>query len=141
MTTITLTFDPDDAAEVARARALLDRLTPDRSGHDPEVVRQKVIALLRGYGAKRTEYIRQVARAAPGTTDHADLVAIIGSHRAVDETYSAVERAWREKNMPGPFITIDALGSARMDQDLADIVLTVLHDVIDEPDPLRAAVF
>jgi len=141
MTTITLTFDPDDAAEVARARDLLDRLTPAHSEPDPDVVRQKVVALLRGYGNKRTEYIRHVAQAAPGSADYADLVTIIGSPKAVGGTHSAIERAWRAKNMPGPFIATDDLGDARMDQDLADIVLRVLHDVIDEPDPLRAAVF
>ncbi|GLY18703.1 hypothetical protein Kisp01_57170 [Kineosporia sp. NBRC 101677] len=139
MTTITLTFDPDDPAEVEKARAVLDRLVPQPEAPDPEVVRQKVIALLRGYGEKRTEYIRHVAQASPGAAEYDDLVAIVGSPKAVGGTHSAIERAWRAKNMPGPFIATDDLGGARMDQPLADIVLSVLHDVIDEPDPLRAA--
>ncbi|GAA3625582.1 hypothetical protein GCM10022223_48440 [Kineosporia mesophila] len=141
MTTVTLTFDPDNPAEVEKARALLDRLVPARSAPDPETVRQRVIALLRGYGEKRTEYIRHVARASPGSADYDDLVAIVGSPKAVGGTHSAIERAWRAKNMPGPFIATDDLGSAHMDETLADIVLAVLHDVIDEPDPLRAATF
>ncbi len=141
MTTITLTFDPDDPIEVEKARAVLDRLVPRPQAPDPEVVRQKVIALLRGYGEKRTEYIRHVAQASPGAAEYDDLVAIIGSAKAVGGTHSAIERAWRAKNMPGPFIATDDLGGAVMDQDLADIVLSVLHDVIDEPDPLRAATY
>jgi hypothetical protein len=141
MTTITLTFDPDVPAEVEKARALLDRLAPPQAAPDPDVLRQKVIALLRGYGEKRTEYIRHVAQASPGAADYDDLVAIIGSAKAVGGTHSAIERAWRAKSMPGPFIATDDLGGAHMDQDLADIVLSVLHDVIDEPDPLRAATF
>lgn len=139
MTTITLTFDPDDPAEVEKARALLDRLAPAVPAPDPEVLRQKVIALLRGYGEKRTEYIRHVAQASPGAAEYDDLVAIVGSAKAVGGTHSAIERAWRAKNMPGPFIATDDLGGALMDEKLADIVLSVLHDVIDEPDPLRAA--
>ena len=43
--------------------------------------------------------------------------------------------------MPGPFIGNDDLGGATMDPALATIVLGVLHDVIDEPDPLAAATF
>jgi hypothetical protein len=43
--------------------------------------------------------------------------------------------------MGGPFIVTDDLGGASMDQRLADIVLKVLHDVIDEPNPLTAASF
>ncbi|GLY32787.1 hypothetical protein [Kineosporia sp. NBRC 101731] len=141
MTTVTLTFDPDNPAEVEKARALLDRLVPAHEAPDPETVRQRVIALLRGYGEKRTEYIRHVAQASPGSADYDDLVAIVGSPKAVGGTHSAIERAWRAKNMPGPFIATDDLGGAHMDAALADIVLAVLHDVIDEPDPLRAATF
>lgn len=143
MATITLTFDPDDAADIARARAVLDRLTETvrPTGHDPEVVRQKVIALLRGYGEKRTEYIRQVALASPHAADYDDLVAVIGSAKAVGGTHSAIERAWRAKNMPGPFIATDDRGGATMEPALATIVLGVLHDVIDEPDPLAAATY
>lgn len=105
------------------------------------MLRQKVIALLRGYGTKRTEYIRQVAKAAPGAADYDDLVAIVGSAKAVGGTHSAIERAWRAKNMNGPFIATDDLGGASMDPDLAEVVLQVLHDVIDEPNPLIAASF
>ncbi|GAB3263414.1 hypothetical protein [Kineosporia babensis] len=141
MTTITLTFDPDNPAEVEKARSVLDRLAPPAPAPDPEVLRQKVIALLRGYGEKRTEYIRHVAQASPAAAEYDDLVAIIGSAKAVGGTHSAIERAWRAKNMPGPFIATDDLGGAVMEQDLADIVLSVLHDVIDEPDPLRAATY
>jgi hypothetical protein len=108
---------------------------------DAESIRQKVIALLRGYGVKRTEYIRQVALAAPAAADYDDLVAVIGSPKAVGGTHSAIERAWRAKGMTGPFIVTDDLGGASMDPVLAQIVLSVLHDVIDEPDPLTAASF
>ncbi|MBT0770975.1 hypothetical protein KIH74_18700 [Kineosporia sp. J2-2] len=141
MATITLTFDPDDPNDVERARVLLDRLAPGHETPTPEAVRQKVIALLRGYGEKRTEYIRHVAQASPGSAEYDDLVAIVGSAKAVGGTHSAIERAWRAKGMPGPFIATDELGGAHMEPDLADIVLAVLHDVIDEPDPLRAATF
>jgi hypothetical protein len=143
MTTITLTFDPDNPAEIAAARSILDRLslTQAPATFDPEVLRQKVIALLRGYGTKRTEYIRHVAQAAPAAADYDDLVTIVGSAKAVGGTHSAIERAWRAKGMAGPFISTDDLGGASMDVELADIVLQVLHDVIDEPNPLVAASF
>ena len=143
MSTITITFDPDDPSDVAHVRSILDRLsaTAAPASIDPDVIRQKVIALLRGYGAKRTEYIRQVAQAAPAAADYDDLVAIVGSPKAVGGTHSAIERAWRAKGMNGPFIATDDLGGASMDPDLAQIVLKVLHDVIDEPNPLIAAAF
>jgi len=142
MATITLTFDPDDAADVARARALLDRLAaPEQASVTPDVIAQKVVALLRGYGAKRTDYIRLVAQAAPAAASYDDQIAIVGSPKGLGGTHSAIERAWRAKGMTEPFIITDDLGGASMDQGLADIVLQVLHDVIDEPDPLAAASF
>jgi len=143
MSTITITFDPDDPTDVAHVRSILDRLSATRTPAtlDPEMVGQKVIALLRGYGSKRTEYIRQVAQAAPAAADYDDLVAIVGSPKAVGGTHSAIERAWRAKGMSGPFIATDDLGGASMDPELARVVLQVLHDVIDEPNPLVAAAF
>jgi hypothetical protein len=143
MSTITITFDPDDPNDVARVRSILDRLSETQAPAvtDPDVLRQKVIALLRGYGTKRTEYIRQVAQAAPAAADYDDMVAVVGSAKAVGGTHSAIERAWRAKGMNGPFIVTDDLGGASMDPALAEIVLQVLHDVIDEPNPLIAASF
>ena len=142
MTTITISFDPDDVADVVRARAVLDRLVDTQpSTHEPQIIRQKVIALLRGYGHNRTEYIRAIAQASPEAAQFEHLVSIVGSAKALGGTHSALERAWRAKGMPGPFIVTDDLGGSRMDPSLADIVLTVMHDVIDEPDPLAAATF
>ena len=96
MSTVTITFDPDNPADVAHARSVLDRFSEPAAviTLDPEIVRQKVIALLRGYGSKRTEYIRQVAQASPAAADFDDLVAIVGSAKAVGGTHSAIERAW-----------------------------------------------
>jgi hypothetical protein len=141
MVNVTVTFDPNDPADLAHARAILDQFagpaaTP--ATPDPEAVHQKVIALLRGYGSKRTEYIREVARRSPERARYEDLVAIVGSPKALGGTHSAIERAWRAKGMPGPFIETDNNGSARMDMSLADIVLFALHE-LDEPDPLVAA--
>jgi len=139
---VTITFDPDLAGDIEEARNILDRLSDSRTDPaDPDILREKIIALLRGYGEKRTEYIRQVALAAPGSAPFADLIAVIGSAKAIGGTHSAIERAWRAKGMNGPFIATDDLGGASMDPDLADIVLQVLHDVIDEPNPLIAAAF
>jgi hypothetical protein len=140
MVNVTVTFDPDDAADLSRARAVLDRLSAasDAETTDPEAIHQKVIALLRGYGHNRVEYIRAVAKAAPGRARYEDLVAIVGSSKALGGTHSSIERAWRAKGMPGPFIETDLNGNAKMDMRLADIVLFALHD-IDEPDPLSAA--
>ena len=140
MVNVTVTFDPDDAAELSRARAVLDRLSAasDAGTTDPEAIHQKVIALLRGYGHNRVEYIRAVAKAAPGRAPYEDLVAIVGSSKALGGTHSSIERAWRAKGMPGPFIDTDDTGDASMDMKLADIVLYALHEV-DEPDPLAAA--
>jgi hypothetical protein len=143
MLTVTLTFNPDSDADIAEARAVLDRLSAARAeaAVTPAVVREKVVALLRGYGDKRTEYIRQVARAAPGSAAQEDLIAVVGSAKALGGTQSAIERAWRAKGMTTPFISTDAGGGAVMDLDLADIVLSVLHDEVDEPDPLSSARF
>jgi hypothetical protein len=140
MVNITVTFDPDDAADLSRARAVLDRLSAasDAETTDPEAIHQKVIALFRGYGHNRVEYIRAVAKAAPGRARYEDLVAIVGSSKALGGTHSSIERAWRAKGMPGPFIETDETGDASMDMRLADIVLYALHE-IDEPDPLAAA--
>ncbi len=140
MVNVTVTFDPDDAADLNKARAVLDRLSAaaDTETTNPEVIHQKVIALLRGYGHNRVEYIRAVAKAAPGRARYEDLVAIVGSSKALGGTHSSIERAWRAKGMPGPFIDTDDIGDASMDMRLADIVLYALHEV-DEPDPLAAA--
>jgi len=143
MATVTITFNPDLEGDIEEARFILDRLGESRAdtSTDPEVLREKIIALLRGYGEKRTEYIRLVAQAAPGRADYADLIAVVGSAKAIGGTHSAIERAWRAKGMTSTFITTDANGDATMDLDLADIVLSVLHDQVDEPDPLLSARF
>ena len=143
MTTVTITLDPGQPSDIEQARAILDRLAAvaGKETFEPSEVREKVIALLRGYGEKRTDYIRHVAEAAPRSASNADLVAIVGSAKAVGGTHSAIERAWRAKGMTTPFITTDAGGDSRMDAELADIVLNVLHDRVDEPDPLPSARF
>jgi hypothetical protein len=140
MVNITISVDPGDPDDIARAHTLLDRLstTTVPSTPDPEHIHQKVIALLRGYGHNRTEYIRAVAQASPGRAKYEDLIRIVGSPKAIGGTHSAIERAWRAKGMPGPFIDTDLNGDAMMDMRLADIVLFALHE-IDEPDPLAAA--
>jgi hypothetical protein len=140
MVNVTVTFDPASAADLQQARALLDQLSAalHTETTDPEAIHQKVIALLRGYGHNRTEYIRAVAKASPGRARYEELVAIVGSAKAIGGTHSAIERAWRAKGMPGPFIDTDESGDASMDMRLADIVLYALHE-IDQPDPLAAA--
>lgn len=143
MPTVTISFNPDLEGDIEGARAILDRLSVDHadSAIAPAVLREKIIALLRGYGDKRTQYIRLVAQAAPGRAAFADLVEVIGSAKAIGGTHSAIERAWRAKGMTTPFILTEANGDASMDLDLADIVLSVLHDLVDEPDPLTSARF
>jgi hypothetical protein len=143
MASVTITFNPDLEGDIEEARSILDRLSAGRADHpaDPEVLREKIIALLRGYGEKRTEYIRQVALAAPGRASFDDLIAVIGSAKAIGGTHSAIERAWRAKGMSTVFISTDASGNARMEPHLAELVLEVLHDQVDEPDPLRSARF
>jgi hypothetical protein len=143
MATVTITFNPDLEGDIEEARSILDRLSERRADTSagPEVLREKVIALLRGYGEKRTEYIRQVALAAPGAAAFADLIAVVGSAKAIGGTHSAIERAWRAKGMTTTFIDTDASGDARMKPELAEVVLSVLHDEVDEPDPLRSARF
>ena len=143
MASVMITFNPDLEGDIEDARSILDRLSKSRAETSvgPEVLREKIIALLRGYGEKRTEYIRQVALAAPGRASFADLIAAIGSAKAIGGTHSAIERAWRAKGMASTFISTDAGGDARMDPHLADIVLEVLHDQVDEPDPLLSARF
>jgi hypothetical protein len=143
MATFTITLNPDLDGDIEAARAILDRLRAPHAtaGVAPSVIREKVIALLRGYGEKRTEYIRLVAQASPAYASFADLVSVVGSAKAVGGTHSAIERAWRAKGMTSMFIATDSSGDAVMDLDLADIVLSVLHDQVDEPDPLPSARF
>ena len=143
MATVTITFNPDLEGDIEEARSILDRLSAERAGAstDPSVIREKIIALLRGYGEKRTEYIREVAKAAPGAASFNDLIAIVGSAKAIGGTHSAIERAWRAKGMTSTFISTDSSGDASMDLNLAELVLSVLHDQVDEPDPLSSARF
>jgi hypothetical protein len=143
MASVTITFNPDLEGDIEEARSILDRLSANgaESSTDPEVLREKIIALLRGYGEKRTEYIRQVALAAPGRAAFGDLIAVVGSAKAIGGTHSAIERAWRAKGVTTTFISTDANGDARMEPHLAKLVLEVLHDQVDEPDPLRSARF
>jgi hypothetical protein len=148
MINVSVTFDPSSAADLAAARAVLDHFAAEHASEteaatpaavpDPDTLHQKVIAVLRGYGRRRTELIREVARRSPDWARHEDLVAIVGSAAAVLGTQAAVEKAWRTKGMPGPFFETDADGHTRMDMRLADIVLFAMHE-IDEPDPLVAA--
>ena len=139
MVNITVTFDPSSTADIDRVRALLDQLSGSGTAAlDPETIHQKVIALLRGYGHKRVEYIRAVAKASPDRASYEELVGIVGSAKAIGGTHSAIERACRAKGMPGPFIETDLNGDAKMDMKLADIVLFALHEM-DEPDLLAAA--
>jgi hypothetical protein len=143
MATVTITFNPDLEGDIEEARSILDRLSAQReqAATDPSVIREKIIALLRGYGEKRTEYIREVAKAAPGAASFNDLIAIVGSAKAIGGTHSAIERAWRAKGMTSTFISTDSAGDASMDLNLAELVLSVLHDQVDEPDPLSSARF
>ena len=143
MATVTITFNPDLEGDIEEARSILDRLSAQReqAATDPSVIREKIIALLRGYGEKRTEYIREVAKAAPGAASFNDLIAIVGSAKAIGGTHSAIERAWRAKGMTSTFISTDSAGDATMDLNLAELVLSVLHDQVDEPDPLSSARF
>jgi hypothetical protein len=143
MATVTITFNPDLEGDIEEARSILDRLSQTHADSyiDPEALREKIVALLRGYGQKRTEYIRQVALAAPGRAVFADLIAVVGSAKAIGGTHSAIERAWRAKGMTTTFISTDPSGDAIMEPDVAKIVLEVLHDQVDEPDPLRSARF
>jgi hypothetical protein len=143
MASVMITFNPDLEGDIEEARSILDRLSKSHSqaSVDSEVLREKIIALLRGYGEKRTEYIRQVALAAPGRASFADLIVAIGSAKAIGGTHSAIERAWRAKGMTTTFISTDAIGDARMEPHLAAIVLEVLHDQVDEPDPLLSVRF
>jgi hypothetical protein len=140
MVNVTVTFDPSSTADIDRVRTLLDQLSGSSGTAvmDPETIHQKVIALLRGYGQKRVEYIRAVAQASPDRASYDKLVSIVGSAKAIGGTHSAIERAWRAKGMPGPFIETDLNGDAKMDMKLADIVLFALHEM-DEPDVLAAA--
>ena len=140
MVNITVTFDPANPADIERTRNLLDQLGAayGPSSLDPETIHQKVIALLRGYGHKRVNYIRAIAQASPERASYETLVGIVGSAKAIGGTHSAIERAWRAKGMTGPFIETDLNGDARMDMKLADIVLFALHEM-EEPDLLAAA--
>jgi hypothetical protein len=141
MVNVTVTFDPTNAAEIEQARLIIDQLASGPTTTEqpePEAIHQKVVALLRGYGHNRIEYIRAVAKASPGTASFDELVSIVGSAKAIGGTHSSVERAWRAKGMTGPFIQTDLNGNARMDMSLADIVLFALHE-LDEPDPMVAA--
>ena len=138
MVNVTVTFDPADQVEIDKVRALLDHFSSvNPKTTDREAILQKVVALLRGYGRNRTEYIRAVAQASPEPAPYEALVKIVGSPKAIGGTHSSIERAWRAKGMPGPFIQTDANGNASMEMALADIVLFALHG-LDEPDLLAA---
>ena len=140
MTTISITIDPTNPTDIDKARAFLDQLGGNtiQLVTSAETLRQKIIALLRGYGEKRVNYIRLVAEASPDRAHYDDIAAVVGSPKAVGGTHSAIERAWRAKGVAGPLIDTDINGDARMDPALAALVLEVLHEQ-DEADPLELA--
>ncbi|WP_375423212.1 hypothetical protein [uncultured Friedmanniella sp.] len=148
MINVSVTFDPSSAADLTAARAVLDHFAAQHASEPeapaaleapaPDTIHQKVIALLRGNGRRRSALIREVARCSPDWSQRDILAGIVGSSAALLGISASVEKSWRTLGMVGPFFQADDEGNLRMEMSLADIVLFALHE-IDEPDPLVAA--
>jgi hypothetical protein len=127
---ISVSVNPNDPADLAAAIDFLSRLleAPDTPSDD-SAVRDRVRAILRGYGAGRLDYVRLIAEAAPDRVPVDRIVALFKSPKAVGGTHSSIERSWRAAGGTGMFIETDRHGDSRMDAELAAIALEVLAEL------------
>lgn len=129
MSTVTITFDPDDPRDVAAAQRHLARFTGDASPHTPgDELRQRITALVKGYGKGRLSYLRLIAEASPNAADYRDIEALFDSPKAIGGTHSSIERSWRRMGAAADLIETDVNGSSKMAPDLARLVLEVLDE-------------
>ena len=129
MGTVTITFDPDDPRDLAAAQRHLARFTRGASPATPDdELRERVTALIRGYGKGRLSYLRLIAEASPEAAPYRDIEALFDSPKAIGGTHSSIERSWRGMGATTDIIETDMNGSSKMAPDLARLVLEVLDE-------------
>lgn len=131
---ISIIFDPQDPADVSRARAELDRFEPPDTG--PAGVRSLCQQMLdpRRYGKTRRLLVRAIAEASPSEISRDAIREVAQSiddsknpGQVVGGLHSNLEASWRSFGGPGEFVETKPTGM-QMRPDLAEIVLTVLDD-------------
>lgn len=138
MTTVTITFNPSDPRDVALAAEHVARFAdtpaqlPAATATEPKdgakLLRDRVTALVRGYGEGRHRYLRLIASASPEPARYADIEALFDSPKAIGGTHSSIERSWRSMGAEGAIIDTDMHGNSRMDPAIARVVLAVLEE-------------
>jgi hypothetical protein len=126
---VTVTVDPDDPADLARAQRLLERLGVPPSTTPEEDLRERVRSILRGYGTGRLSYVKTIAEASPTRVPVDRLLALFESPKAIGGTHSSIERSWRALGGTGMFIDTDRQGNSRMEPALAQVALEVLTEI------------
>lgn len=141
MANVTITFDPDDPTDVARAVRHLYRFAPADAASRPQPtapsgigpvddreLRNRVTSLVRGYGEGRHGYLRVVAEASPEWATYDDIERLFTSPKGIGGTHSAIERSWRKMGAEAEMIETDMHGNSRMAPEIAQVVLEVLDE-------------
>ena len=139
MATVTITFEPNDPADLAETRRLLDLLAagpvaPRVDGDDE--MRQRVARLLRGYGEGRRNYLRLIAQSSPERARYDQIAALFDSPKGIGGTHASIEKTWRGLGGAGKFIDTDRNGDSRIDPVLAALVLEQIAE-LDAEDESR----
>jgi hypothetical protein len=137
MVLVSVAFDPNDPADIARARAEFDRYAPHQPG--PAELQSLCEQMLdpRRYGPTRRGLVRAIAEASPA---EAPRQAIYDVAATIDETknpgqmvgglHANLEASWRTLGGDGEFVETSPSGF-RMRPELASIVLHVLDNTDD----------
>ena len=141
MANVTITFDPDDPVDVARAVRHLQRFTPAEAASGPQAstpvgtdpvddreLRNRVVSIVRGYGEGRHGYLRVIAEASPEWASYDDIERLFTSPKGIGGTHSSIERSWRAMGASTEIIETDMHGNSRMAPEIAQVVLEVLDE-------------
>ena len=132
MALISITFDPQDSADIARARTELDRFcSVDPEPADLRALCEQMLDPRR-YGDTRRGLVRAIAEASPAEASRQtvyEVAAVIDPDKnpgqMVGGLHGNLETSWRSLGGPGEFLTTSPTGF-RMRPELAAVVLEVL---------------
>lgn len=137
MVLVSIAFDPNDSADIARAKVELDRYAGDQPGPDELHALCEQMLDPRRYGQTRRGLVRAIAEASPSEALRQsvyDVAATIDPAKnpgqMVGGLHANLEASWRTLGGVGEFVETSPSGF-RMRPELASIVLRVL-DSTDE---------
>lgn len=137
MVKVTVSFEPSNPSDLAEVRRLIDLFgegPPDDPVDRSDDARQRVAALLRGYGEGRRNYLRLIAQASPGRARHNQIAALFDSPKGIGGTRASIEKSWRAMGGTTKFIDTDRNGDSRIAPDLAALVLEQISELEREDD-------